>query len=337
MLQGPCRPSASPAEVFAQTLFTACLLLKLNPCQADIIVAVSTRDTNTASAPPDRDSRGPFRRNRPVHSMIEAIGEKTIESIVNTGRFARFMGRALNQSAVSILQPRCYSLIWTQMFTIGVRSVPVIMVTGAFVGMVLAVQAYDQLAGMGLEERLGVLINIAVVKELGPVLAAVMLAGRVGGALTAELGTMNVTEQIAAVQSMGTDPIKYLVSPRFLACLILTPFLIVYADLLGILGGYFVSVIQLDINSRAYWDFSAQGVALWDLSTGILKGFFFGGAIAMISCYKGFTCREGAQGVGEACTEAFVGSFITILALNFIFAVVMKAIYSTFWPVQSLL
>jgi phospholipid/cholesterol/gamma-HCH transport system permease protein len=136
---------------------------------------------------------------------------------------------------------------------------------------------------------------------------------------------------------MGTDPIRYLVAPRFLACLILTPFLIVYADLLGILGGYFVSVIQLKINSSAYWQFSAQGVSLWDLNTGILKGFFFGGAIAMISCYKGFHCKEGAQGVGQACTEAFVGSFITILAMNFFFAVVMKAIYSTFWPTSSLL
>jgi len=245
--------------------------------------------------------------------MIDAIGEKTIESVANTGRFARFMGRALNRSALACVQPRGYGLIIAQMFTIGVRSVPVVMITGAFVGMVLAVQAYDQLRGMGLEERLGVLINVSVVKELGPVLAAVMLAGRVGGALTAELGTMNVTEQISAVQSMGTDPMKYLVA------------------------GYFVSVIQFGINRRAYWDFSAQGVDMWDLGTGIAKGFFFGGAIALISCYKGFTCREGAQGVGEACTEAFVGSFITILGLNFAFAVITNAIYSTFWPAQSLL
>ncbi len=269
--------------------------------------------------------------------MIEAVGETTVESIVNLGRFSRFFGRAVNRSLVACCQPKSYALIWTQMYIIGVRSVPVVMVTGAFVGMVLAIQAYDQLAGMGLEERLGVLINISVVKELGPVLAAVMLAGRVGGALTAELGTMNVTEQISAVQSMGTDPIKHLVAPRVVACLVLTPLLIVYADLLGILGGYFVSVIQLKINSAAYWDFSAQGVGLWDLGTGIVKGLFFGGAIATISCYKGFTCKEGAQGVGQACTEAFVGSFISILVLNFIFAVVAKAIYSTFWSTQSLL
>ncbi|MBC8379404.1 MAG: ABC transporter permease [Planctomycetes bacterium] len=269
--------------------------------------------------------------------MIEAIGQKTIDEIANLGKFSRFSARTYGAMVQTLFKPRTYSLVWNQMYTIGVQSVPVVMATGAFVGMILAIQTYGQLASMGLEERLGVLINIAVVKELGPVLAAVMLAGRVGGALTAELGTMNVTEQIAAVQSMGTNPIRYLVAPRVLACLLLTPFLIIYADLLGILGGYVISVIQLKINAGAYWNYSAIGVELWDVGTGILKGFFFGGAIALISCYKGFNCREGAQGVGEACTEAFVGCFISILALNYIFAVVLDAVYKTFWPVRPLL
>jgi phospholipid/cholesterol/gamma-HCH transport system permease protein len=268
--------------------------------------------------------------------MIEVLGVKAIEDVGKLGQFARFVWRAMVISAHSCTAGRTYPLIWAQMLIIGVRSVPVIMITGAFVGMTLAIQAYDQLAGMGLEEHLGVLINISVVKELGPVLAAVMLAGRIGGALTAELGTMNVTEQIEAVKSMGTDPVRYLVAPRFLACLLLTPALIIYADLLGILGGYFVSVIQLGINSRAYWSFSAQGVELWDVTIGVIKGFFFGAAIAAISCYKGFTCRQGAEGVGRACTEAFVASFISILALDFALAVIFKAIYNTFWPIKSL-
>jgi phospholipid/cholesterol/gamma-HCH transport system permease protein len=223
------------------------------------------------------------------------------------------------------------------MYIIGVRSVPIVMITGAFVGMILAVNAYDQLAYMGLEERLGGLINISGVKELGPVLAAVMLAGRIGGALTAELGTMKVTEQIEAVRSMGTDPVKYLVAPRILACLLLTPILIIYADLLCSLGGFFVSVFQLNINSRPYWEYSAQVVELWDLAVGIIKGFFFGAAIAAISCYKGFNCREGAEGVGRACTEAFVASFISILALDFAIVVITKAIYNSLWPVRSML
>jgi phospholipid/cholesterol/gamma-HCH transport system permease protein len=237
----------------------------------------------------------------------------------------------------SFFAARTWPLVWTQINIIGVRSVPVIMITGGFVGMTLAYQAYDQLAGMGLEEHLGVLVNISVVKELGPVLAAVMLAGRVGGALTAELGTMNVTEQIDAVRSMGTDPMQYLVAPRVLACLLLTPFLIVYADLLGVLGGYFVSRQLFSINSHAYWEFSAQGVALWDVSVGVIKGFFFGAAIAATSCYKGFTCKQGAHGVGQACTEAFVASFISILALDFALAVISKSIYNTLYPLKSLI
>ena len=268
--------------------------------------------------------------------MFATLGAKTIKDVGNIGQFGRFVGQTAGACLRSLWNHKTYPLVWSQMHIIGVCSVPVIMITGAFVGMTLAVQAYDQLAGMGLEERLGVLINISVVKELGPVLAAVMLAGRVGGALTAELGTMNVTEQIDAVRSMGTDPMWYLVAPRVLACLLLTPFLIIYADLLGILGGHFVGVTHLGINNSAYWSFSASGVELWDISVGVIKGIFFGGAIAVISCYKGFTCREGAQGVGQACTEAFVASFISILALDFALAVAFKAIYNTFWPFKSL-
>ncbi len=268
--------------------------------------------------------------------MIKKIGEKTVAGVSNSGRFARFIWQSMVASVQSCVKSHTYPLIWTQMNIIGVRSVPVIMITGAFVGMTLAVQAYDQLKNMGLEEHLGVLINISVVKELGPVLAAVMLAGRIGGALTAELGTMNVTEQIDAVRSIGTDPIRYLVAPRVLACLLLTPVLIIYADLLGILGGYFVSVIQKDINSSAYWTFSASAVELWDVTIGVVKGFFFGAAIASISCYKGFTCKEGAHGVGQACTEAFVISFISILALNLALAMIFNAIYNTFWPIKGL-
>lgn len=269
--------------------------------------------------------------------MIEELGQWVIKTIGNTGDFARFIWASHGAMARTLIKPKAYPSVLTQMYTIGVKSVPVVMATGAFVGMILALQAYDQLAHMGMEERMGVLINKAVIRELGPVLVAVMLAGRVGGALTAELGTMNVTEQISAVQSMGTDPIRHLVAPRVLACLLLTPFLIIYADLVGILGGYIVSVFQLDINAGAYWSYSASGVEMWDITTGILKGFFFGGAIATISCYKGFNCREGAQGVGEACTEAFVGSFMMILMLNYVFTIVFNAIYKSLWTVRSLL
>ena len=205
--------------------------------------------------------------------MIEEIGIKTFSIIDRLGRFGRFTTTTFKAICKTFIYTKSYPLVLNQMNIIGVKSVPVVMATGAFVGMILAIQAFGQLASMGLEERLGVLINIAVVKELGPVLAAVMLAGRVGGALTAELGTMNVTEQIAAVESIGVSPVHYLVAPRVLACLLLTPLLIIYADLLGILGGFFVSVKQLGINAGAYWNYSAIGVELWDVGTGIIKGF----------------------------------------------------------------
>jgi len=268
--------------------------------------------------------------------MVTGFWPLVLGVVRDMGRFAGFVWASILASIFGCGTKGTYTLVWIQMNIIGVRSVPVIMVTGAFVGMTLAVQAYDQLAGMGLEEHLGVLINISVVKELGPVLAAVMLAGRIGGALTAELGTMNVTEQIDAVRSMGIDPIRYLVAPRVLACLFLTPVLIIYADLMGVVGGAALSLGYLGINSRAYWNFSAYGVELWDMAVGVTKGFFFGGAIATISCYKGFTCKEGAQGVGQACTEAFVTSFITILAIDFALAVIFKAVYLTFWPLKGL-
>ncbi|MBN2211564.1 MAG: ABC transporter permease [Sedimentisphaerales bacterium] len=240
-----------------------------------------------------------------------------------TGSFARdYRGRAAR------------GRLWQQMHEIGTQSVPVVMVTGAFVGMTLAVQGFSQFEGIGLQDRLGSVINISVVKELGPVLAALMVAGRVGGALTAELGAMAITDQINAVRAMGADPVAHLAVPRFLACVLLTPLLTVYADLLGVLGGYLITVVYFGVNAEAYWRFSAEVVEKWDLFVGIVKGVFFGGAIALISCFKGFYCNAGARGVGRACTEAFVYSFIAILALDFILAVFFKALYQTLWGVR---
>jgi phospholipid/cholesterol/gamma-HCH transport system permease protein len=269
-----------------------------------------------------------------------ASRSKTILTLEEFGRFWQFIWQVwMSWLFVPTLGRRSQarSRLWTQMYEIGTKSVPVVMITGAFVGMTLAVQSYNQLRGLGLEDRLGVLLNISVVKELGPVLAAVMLAGRVGGALTAELGTMHVTEQIDALRAMGADPIQHLVLPRFLACILLTPFLTIYADLLGVLGGYVISAWYFGINSEAYWRFSANGVEKWDVFIGVIKGFFFGGSIALISCFKGFTSGRGAQGVGKACTEAFVSGFISILVLDFILVVIFKAIYETLWTVRILI
>ncbi len=225
--------------------------------------------------------------------------------------------------------------LFPQMYEVGVRSVPVVAVTGAFIGMVLAVETHTQFRTIGQEVRLGSMINWSVVKQIGPVLAAVMLAGRIGGALTAELGTMNVTEQLDALRVMGADPIRVLVVPRFLACVLLTPILTIYSDLLGVIGGWLISVKFLGVPDGPYWQYSSFAVDNWQIMEGLVKSIFFGAAIGLISCYKGFTCGAGASGVGRACTESFVTSFIVIIILNFVFAQLLKEMYLTLYGPSS--
>jgi len=224
-----------------------------------------------------------------------------------------------------------------QFYAIGTQSVPVILITGLFVGMVLAIQAIEQFRAAGLAERMGVIVSLSVVRELGPVLAGVMLAGRVGGALTAELGTMRVTEQIDALRSMGSDPIRVLVMPRFLACLLLTPVLTLYCDLVGVLGGWLISVPIFDVSNQAYWKYMQVALETWDIGSGLAKSVFFGATIGLISCYKGFHCGQGAQGVGKACTDAFVTGFVVILILDFFLSLFLKGAYEAIWGFKVVL
>ena len=173
---------------------------------------------------------------------------------------------------------------------------------------------------------------MTLVRELGPVLAATMLAGRVGSAMAAELGTMRVTEQIDALSAMGADPIHYLVVPRFLACLLFIPTLTIMADFMGVAGGYFYCNIWLNIDQHYYWTNSAKFVNNFDLFTGILKSLFFGSAISLISCYQGFNCKPGAEGVGKAATSSFVFAFIVILILDLSLGLSLKAVYESWYP-----
>lgn len=220
-------------------------------------------------------------------------------------------------------------------YQVGVLSLPVVALTGTFIGMVLAVQSHRQFQMIGLENRLGAVINSTLVRELGPVLAATMLAGRVGGAIAAVLGTMRVTEQIEALTTMGADPIHYLVVPRFLACILLIPALTIMADFMGIVGGYFYSVIVLGIDHAAYLQNSSDHVTGFDLFSGLLKSFFFGGIIAIVSCYRGFHCKAGAEGVGQAATAAFVMSFVLILGIDLILNILLDAFYYTVWAPEA--
>jgi phospholipid/cholesterol/gamma-HCH transport system permease protein len=164
------------------------------------------------------------------------------------------------------------------------------------------------------------------------VLAATMLAGRVGSSMAAELGTMRVTEQIDALTALGTNPIHYLVVPRFLACFLLIPLLTLMADFMGVIGGAVVSTQVLMVDSFAYWQHSREFVDGIDIMAGVFKSMFFGAAIALISCHRGFHSRAGAEGVGQAATEAFVYSFIAILFLDFTVGIAWNSVYRTLWP-----
>jgi len=213
------------------------------------------------------------------------------------------------------------------MHQVGVESLFVVLITGAFIGMVLAVQTYDQFRFMHIEANMGSVINVSLVKELGPVLAATMLAGRVGSAMAAELGTMKITEQIDALRVLGANPVQYLVVPRFIACATLIPLLTIMADLAGVCGGWFLSTQVCGVDSIHYWRHSEAYITWFDLLGGVGKSTVFGATIAVVGCHRGFACRPGAEGVGRAATESFVFGFVAILFLDLVMGVLLNKLY----------
>lgn len=262
--------------------------------------------------------------HEPRTTPIHWLGELIVAPIAAAGDFALFAWATIRW--LTIKWPRS-SVLWPNLYQIGVLSLPVVMVTGGFIGMVLAIQTYDQLRLMHMESHLGSVINLALVKELGPVLAATMLAGRVGSAIAAELGTMRVTEQIDALEALGADPIQYLVVPRFLGCVLLIPLLTIVADTVGMLCGWLFSTSVLGINSYFYWHHTYAYITLFDVYSGIMKSVFFGAAIALVSCHRGFQAKAGAEGVGTAATQTFVYSFVCILFLDFLAGMLLSQIY----------
>jgi phospholipid/cholesterol/gamma-HCH transport system permease protein len=249
-----------------------------------------------------------------------ALGRRIREALEGAGRFTRFTAAVVYSTAAATSFWARWRLLAPLLVEVGTRSIPVIAVIGAFIGMILALESYDQFAAMGLETRMGMIINVSVVRQIGPVLAAVMVAGRVGGALAAELGTMRVTEQVDAMRALAVDPIAVLVVPRIIACTIMTPVLTILSDITGVGGGWFFTVVLQEASSEAYWTNTAWFVDWWAPVMGLIKATAFGFAIGLISCYKGYTCRGGAAGVGRATTQAFVASFLAIIILNFFLA-----------------
>jgi phospholipid/cholesterol/gamma-HCH transport system permease protein len=257
-------------------------------------------------------------RDREVMDLFfDRMGRYTILFFIHLARFSalavdtlRAMGRLSSH----------LKLTFAQMMQIGVRSLPIVAFTAAFMGMVTSVQAVYQFQSYVPIYLVGSVVSKSLVLELGPVLTSLVLSGRVGASIAAELGTMKVTEQIDALESLAIDPIAYLVMPRVVAGMVMLPVLTIFADAIGILGGLLVSVVTLDITS---FDF-IKGMKIyfipWDVFYGLIKAFIFGGAMTLIACYQGINARGGAEGVGRATTYAVVASCLAIFLLNYVLA-----------------
>ncbi len=287
--------------------------------------------------------RGPFRfravaraigmleRMTPV-AGIARLGLATQEGVGGFGRFVAFSAVTARCLLLHPLHSLRWRLLGPQLYAVGVLSIPVVAITGAFIGMILSLEGFSQFQAIGQQDRMGGIINVSVVKQIGPVLAAVMVAGRVGGALAAELGTMRVTEQLDAMRAMAADPIQHLVVPRVVACTLMTPILTIYSNLLGSMGAWFVTVKIFGVSGQDYWFWTAQFVSWREPVGGLLKTIFFGLAIGLISCYKGFHCRPGAAGVGQAATASFVSSFMAIIMINLVLAQFINTLVRWLYP-----
>lgn len=214
-------------------------------------------------------------------------------------------------------RPRYVREMAYQMDVVGPGSIPIILLTGLFTGMVLALQSSVQLQVFGATMYVGKLVSLSMVRELGPVLSALMVAGRVGSGIAAEIGSMKDTEQIDAMMVEGTDPIKRLVVPRLAACVVMLPLLTIISDAVGLFGGYLIASLNLGIDPTFYWSSSFESLRYKDLVPGLFKPAFFGFIIAMVGCYRGLTTHGGTVGVGRSTTESVVYSSILILASDF--------------------
>jgi len=253
-------------------------------------------------------------------SLFRWVGNYMIRFVEEAGRVMMLFVQTLGWIFRPPMQGR---EILKQMEEVGVRSFPVVIITAAFTGMVLALQSFTGFKRFNAESMVGTVVALSMTRELGPVLTGLMVSGRVGSAMAAELGMMRVTEQIDALYTLATNPIKYLIVPRFLAAMIMLPVLVIFADVIGMLGGYLVSVQILGTNPTLYirrtWDY----LEFNDLYSGLLKAIFFGMIVATISCYQGFSAQGGAEGVGRATTKAVVLSSLTILISNYFITVIL--------------
>lgn len=251
--------------------------------------------------------------------VVYFLGRYCIRMVGNIGRFFMLFSETIYWMFIPPFERKN---IFTQMENIGLKSLPVVLITGAFTGMVLVVQTFYQFRQLSVESGVGAVVGFSMTRELGPVLTALILAGRVGAAITAEIGTMQVTEQIDALKSLAVSPVKYLVVPRFISCTVLLPILTVFSDFIGITGGYLVGVKMMGINGSFFLN-NLKFLASSDILNGLLKSMVFGMIIALVSCYRGFKTRGGAEGVGRETTISVVASCMLILVTDFFLSILL--------------
>lgn len=250
-----------------------------------------------------------------IQKFLRKLGQPLVKFFSSLGELSIFVVRSV---ANCFVPPFYIRNLMRQIMDIGFYSLPVVGLTTIFAGMVIAIQSYSGFSRFGAESAVASVVLISVTRELAPVLSALMVAGRIGAAMAAEIGTMRVTEQIDALTTLSTNPYKYLITPRIVAALIVLPLLVLIGDVIGIFGGYVVGVYQLGFNPANYIKSTIDNLEALDITTGVVKAAVFGFIIAIMGCYNGFKSKGGAQGVGEATTNAVVSSSILILIFNYI-------------------
>lgn len=252
--------------------------------------------------------------------MIKRIGKKLIIFIIEVGRMSLLGAKTIGH----IITGKNYaSRSVEQMALLGVQSLPITIITAAFVGMAFTVQVVREFLRFGAGQMIGGVVGMGMWRELAPLLTAVVIAGRVGAAISAELGSMKVTEQIEALEAMSQDPIDYLVVPRFISCTLMMPLLVGIADIVGFLSGLLVAVLSGRVNPYSYFESANRMLSMMDITGGLIKGVLFGMMIALISSYMGLRATAGAKGVGEMTTKAVVVSLIVVFVLNYFLSLVL--------------
>ena len=255
-------------------------------------------------------------------TLVALVGRTLLKFLTATGRLAEFTGRSVSHC---FRKPLYFSQIGRQIVDIGYYSLPVVGLTALFTGMVLALQSHSGFARFDAEGAIPTVVVLSMTRELGPVMAGLMVAGRIGASIAAELGTMRVTEQIDALTTLSTNPYKYLIVPRLIAGTLTLPILVLIADIIGVFGGFLVCVYRLHFNAANYISQSWQYLENSDVTSGLWKAAAFGFIVTLMGCYNGFNSKGGAQGVGAATTNAVVSASIMILSTNYLLTGILFA------------